>query len=164
LSTNLLNLKKMKYEDLKILDQLREKGSITEEEYQREKAKILNESPSSSFSGSKPLFGMAEKSYLMLMHLSQLLGLVIPFAGFAVPVLLWIANKENNPNVDLHGKNILNFTISYLIYTAILAITIIGIPLLFVLGVAYLIFVIMASVKANNGEYWRYPFIIQFFK
>ena len=81
-----------------------------------------------------------------------------------MPVLLWIANKENNPNVDLHGKNILNFTISYLIYTAILAITIIGIPLLFVLGVAYLIFVIMASVKANNGEYWRYPFIIQFFK
>ena len=27
----------MKYEDLKILDELREKGSITEEEYQREK-------------------------------------------------------------------------------------------------------------------------------
>ena len=31
----------MKYEDLKILDELREKGSITEEEFQREKAKIL---------------------------------------------------------------------------------------------------------------------------
>ncbi|MFA6751325.1 MAG: SHOCT domain-containing protein, partial [Fermentimonas sp.] len=33
----------MKYEDLKILDELREKGSITEEEYQREKEKILND-------------------------------------------------------------------------------------------------------------------------
>ena len=30
----------MKYEDLKILDELRAKGSITEEEFQREKAKI----------------------------------------------------------------------------------------------------------------------------
>lgn len=69
----------MKYEDLKILDQLREKGSITEEEYQREKAKILNETTSSSTSsGSKPLFGLEENTYLMLMHVSQLLGLWRP--------------------------------------------------------------------------------------
>ena len=39
----------MKYEDLKILDELREKGSISEEEYQREKEKIFTE-PRSSFS------------------------------------------------------------------------------------------------------------------
>ena len=155
----------MKYEDLKILDQLREKGSITEEEYQREKAKILNETTSSSTSsGSKPLFGLEENTYLMLMHVSQLLGLLIPLAGFVAPVLMWIINKDTHANVDLHGKNILNFTISYLIYSAVLAITIIGIPLLVVLGIVYLVFVILAAVKANNGEYWRYPFIIQFFK
>ena len=155
----------MKYEDLKILDQLREKGSITEEEYQREKAKILNETISSSTSsGSKPLFGLEENTYLMLMHVSQLLGLLIPLAGFVAPVLMWVINKDINANVDLHGKNILNFTISYLIYSAVLAITIIGIPLLVVLGIIYLVFVILAAVKANNGEYWRYPFIIQFFK
>lgn len=155
----------MKYEDLKILDDLREKGSITEEEYQREKAKILNDTASSSTSsGSKPLFGLGENTYLMLMHLSQLLGLLLPLAGFVAPVIMWITNKETNANVDLHGKNILNFIISYLIYSAVLAITIIGIPLLVVLGIIYLVFVILASVKANNGEYWRYPFIIQFFK
>ncbi|MGI6047840.1 MAG: DUF4870 domain-containing protein [Petrimonas sp.] len=156
----------MKYEDLKILDELREKGSITEEEYQREKTKILDDttSSSSSFGGSKPLFGLGENTYLMLMHISQLLGLLIPLGGFVAPVLMWITNKDTNANVDLHGKNILNFTISYLIYTAVLAITIIGIPLLFVLGIIYVIFLIMAAVKANNGEYWRYPFIIQFFK
>ncbi|HHV86655.1 MAG TPA: DUF4870 domain-containing protein [Petrimonas sp.] len=155
----------MKYEDLKILDDLREKGSITEEEYQREKAKILNDTASSSTSsGSKPLFGLEENTYLMLMHLSQLLGLLLPLAGFVAPVIMWITNKETNANVDLHGKNILNFIISYLIYSAVLAITIIGIPLLIVLGIIYLVFVILASVKANNGEYWRYPFIIQFLK
>ena len=151
----------MKYEDLKILDQLREKGSITEEEYQREKAKILNETTSL---GSKPLFGLEENTYLMLMHVSQLLGLLIPLAGFVVPVLMWIINKDTHANVDIHGKNILNFTISYLIYSAVLAVTIIGIPLLVVLGILYLVFVILAAVKANNGEYWRYPFIIQFLK
>ncbi len=98
------------------------------------------------------------------MHVSQLLGLLIPLAGFVAPVLMWVINKDINANVDLHGKNILNFTISYLIYSAVLAITIIGIPLLVVLGIVYLVFVILAAVKANNGEYWRYPFIIQFFK
>ena len=156
----------MKYEDLKILDELREKGSITEEEYQREKAKILNEttSSSSSSSGVKPLFGLEENTYLMLMHISQLLGFLIPLGGFVAPVIMWIMNKDTNPNVDLHGKNILNFIISYLIYTAVLAITIVGIPLLFVLGIAYVVFLVLAAVKANNGEYWRYPFIIQFFK
>ena len=157
----------MKYEDLKILDELREKGSITEEEYQREKEKILNDTPppsSSAFGGSKPLFGLAENTYLMLMHLSQFLGLIIPLAGFVAPVLMWIMNKDTNANVDLHGKNILNFTISYLIYSAVLAITIIGIPLLVVLGIIYIVFIVMAGVKANNDEYWRYPFIIQFFK
>ena len=63
----------MKYDDLKILDELREKGSISEEEYQREKEKILNAPPNSySGIGQKPLFGMAENTYLMLMHLTQL--------------------------------------------------------------------------------------------
>ena len=156
----------MKYEDLKILDDLREKGSITEEEYQREKAKILSDTPpSSSHSpGTKPLFGLAENTYLMLMHISQLLGLAIPLAGFAAPIILWITNKDTHERVDLHGKNILNFIISYLIYSTVLAVTIIGIPVLFVLGPLYIVFVVMAAVKANNGEYWRYPFIIQFFK
>ncbi|HBG58302.1 DUF4870 domain-containing protein [Proteiniphilum sp. UBA1028] len=155
----------MKYEDLKILDELREKGSISEEEYQREKAKILNDE-GSSYSGSarKPLFGMAENTYLMLMHLSQFAGIVIPLAGFVVPILMWIANKETNEKVDLHGKNILNFMISFAIYAAVLAITVIGIPLAVVIGIVYVVFVILASVKANNGEYWKYPFTIQFIK
>ena len=154
----------MKYEDLKILDELREKGSITEEEYQREKSKLLNSDNVFTSAGKKALFGMEENTYLMLMHLSQLAGLVVPLAGFIVPVLMWITNKDSNANVDKHGKNILNFTISYLIYSAVLAITIIGIPLLVVLGIIYIVFIVMAGVKANNGEYWRYPFIIQFFK
>src|SRR5690554_5154232 len=99
----------MKYEDLKILDELKEKGSITEEEYQREKAKILNEERSTSgTTGRKPLFGMMENSYLMLMHLSQFAGVLIPLAGFIVPVLMWIVNKDENARVDRHGKNIVN--------------------------------------------------------
>lgn len=154
----------MKYEDLKILDELREKGSITEEEYQREKNKILNESSASFNTLKKPLFGMMENTYIMLMHLTQFAGVIIPLAGFIVPILMWVANKDNNLNVDLHGKNILNFMISYAIYAAAATITIIGIPVAVIVGIIYIIFVIMATVKANNGDYWKYPFTIQFIK
>jgi hypothetical protein len=154
----------MKYEDLKILDELREKGSITEEEYQREKEKILNDSSTSFNVGKKPLFGMTEKTYIMLMHLTQFAGVLIPLAGFIVPILMWVANKDNNSNVDLHGKNILNFMISFAIYAAVATITIIGIPVAVVIGILYIVFVIIATVKANNGEYWKYPLTIQFIK
>ena len=155
----------MKYEDLKILDELREKGSISEEEYQREKEKILNEQENAfSSTGKKPLFGLAENTYLMLMHLTQFAGAIIPLAGFIVPILMWTTNKDINANVDKHGKNILNCMISYIIYAVILCITVIGIPVAAVLGILYAIFVVIATVKANNGEYWKYPFIIQFIK
>ncbi|MGI6573646.1 MAG: DUF4870 domain-containing protein [Fermentimonas sp.] len=155
----------MKYQDLKILDELREKGSITEEEYQREKEKILNEPDrDGADTGRKPLFGLNENSYLMLMHLSLFSGAIIPLAGFIVPILMWTMNKDINSNVDLHGKNILNAMISYLLYAAVLVITVIGIPVAVILGIVVVVFVILAAVKANNGEYWKYPFTIQFIK
>ncbi len=155
----------MKYEDLKILDELKEKGSITEEEYQREKAKLLNENDNSSgYANKNPLYGLSENTYLMLMHLSQFAGVILPVAGFVVPIIMWVTNKDYNATVDSHGKNIINFMISYAIYAAILCITVIGIPLAIIVGLLYIIFVILASVKANNGEYWKYPFTFQFIK
>ena len=155
----------MKYENLKTLDELREKGSITEEEFQREKAKILSEDNSGySAARNNPLFGITERTYLMLMHLSQFASWLIPLVGIVVPILMWTTNKDNNAEVDRHGKNILNFTISYAIYSIALFIIIIGIPFVFVLFAIYAIAVIIASVKASNGEYWQYPLTIQFIK
>lgn len=155
----------MKYEDLKTLDELREKGSITEEEFQREKAKILSEdSREYSNARSKPLFGMTERTYLMLMHLSQFASWLVPLVGVIVPILMWTTNKDNNAEVDRHGKNILNFTISYAIYSIALFVIIIGIPFVIVLFAIYAIAVIIASIKASNGEYWQYPLTIQFIK
>lgn len=155
----------MKYEDLKILDELREKGSITEEEFQREKAKILSES-NNSYSGfsKKSLFGLSENNYLMIMHLSQLAIWMFPIIGVIIPILMWTTNKDNNVAVDNHGKNILNFTISYAIYAVALTIIIIGIPLLPVLFVIYAVALIMATIKASNGEFWSYPLTIKFIK
>ena len=164
----------MKYEDLKILDELREKGSITEEEYQRAKAKVLaddnrrysghNDNRGYSRSQRNPLFGMTQNNYLMLMHLSMFASLFTFFVGVVIPIVLWAINKDNSAEVDRHGKNILNLIVSYAIYAAVMTITIIGIPLLLVLFIVLIVVVVKAAIKASNGEYWEYPLTIKFFK
>lgn len=158
----------MKYEDLKILDELREKGSITEEEFQREKAKVLSEKERTySTTNMNPLFGMTQNTYLLLMHLSQFASWLIPYVGIIIPILMWTTNKDNNAEVDKHGRNILNFNISYAIYATVagvLILILVGFALLLVLFVVFVVAVVIASVKASNGEYWEYPFTIKFFK
>lgn len=153
------------YEDLKSLDELRKNGSITEEEYQREKERILNSKDSENRNNSQ-LWGMSENSFLMLLHLSQFGGFILPFFGFILPIIMWATQKDGNANVDRHGKNILNFILSWIIYGAVagvLTLVLIGLPILIVLGVLEIVFVIMAALKANNGEYWSYPMTIKFF-
>ncbi|MDR2587728.1 MAG: DUF4870 domain-containing protein [Coriobacteriales bacterium] len=182
----------MSYEDLKALDELRKTGAITEAEYEQEKQKVLSgtgapqsapapgavppppppgyqQAPApyaAQPTGNKPLFGMAENTYLMLMHLSLFLGFLLPVLGLAAPIILWVINKDTNPRVDATGKRIFNFLISFAIYSfvaGLLIIILIGGLLLLALGVAALIFIILAAVKANNGEDWDYPLTIKFF-
>jgi len=150
-----------KYDDLKKLEDLRERGAISEEEFKREKDRILN----SDTYYRKDVGGMNINTYLILMHLSQFAGFIVPGLGFIAPVVMWVVNKDN-PEVDKHGKNILNFMISMIIYaiaSAILILLIIGIPMLIAIAVIEIVFIIIAAVKAANGEYWKYPLSIPFF-
>lgn len=154
----------MKYDNLNELNKLRKNGAITEEEYQKEKEKILNSSNSSL---NNDFFGLGENTYCMLIHLTQLCGFVFPYAGMAVPIILWLINKEKNAAVDTHGKNVTNWIISLVIYSiisGILCLVIIGIPLLIALFICNIVFVITGSIKAYNGEYWKYPLTIIFIK
>lgn len=121
--------------------------------------------------------GMNTNTYLMLMHLSQLAGFCMAGLGFAIPIIMWAVNKDKSEEIDRHGKNIFNFMISYLLYAfglavagVILTIGIITIPialvcflLLGIVAVLQIIFLIIATVKANSGEYWEYPMVIPFF-
>ena len=150
-----------KYADLKLLDELREKGSITEEEFQREKAKILNAPPPPPPNYSAFGVGIDDRLYTIIMHLSQFVTAII------IPLIMWILGKDRSSVIDQHGKNIINFWISYLIYFAIatiLVVVLIGIPLLVVLGIVVFVSIVIATIKAANGEAWRYPFTIEFIK
>ncbi|NNC70283.1 MAG: DUF4870 domain-containing protein [Flavobacteriaceae bacterium] len=99
---------------------------------------------------------------LVVTHLSQLLDLVTLIGGFLVPFILWILKKNEISDMDEHGRSIINFRLSMIIYTifCIPLILFFGLGLLgfLVLGVFYFIFPIINAIKASNGEQPYYPF------
>jgi len=106
-----------------------------------------------------------ERMWGMFCHLSAMAGYIIPFGSIVGPLIIWSLKKDEFPFVDEQGKEALNFQISmfiYLVISAILIIVVIGIMLLIALGIFQLIMIIIASVKANNGESFRYPLSIKF--
>ena len=157
----------MNYEDLKILDELRKNGTITEEEYQREKDKIFSRTGNQS-GNSSPFLGMSEDSYVALMHISQLAGYIpVPGLGFIAPIVLWLMNKDNSARVDVNGKEIFNFMISMIIYaviSGILCIILIGFVLLGLIAVLQIACAIFAAINASNGGNYTYPLTIRFLK
>lgn len=116
--------------------------------------------------GFKP-WGMELNQFCMLMHLSQFAGYIIPLAGLILPIVMWASNKDQSELVDVHGKNILNWIISTIIYIIIgivLSIVIIGIPILVAVGICSIIFTIIGGLKANEGRIYEYPLAIKFLK
>jgi uncharacterized protein len=153
--------------ELEKLQQLRQSGAISADEYERAKARLLDAQPKSA---SGLLGGDAEsraRQWAMILHLSLLAGFVGPFGGFIAPVLIWQLKKDEYPAIDEHGKNAVNWIISAVIYglgSAILCFVFVGFLLLLILGVVAVAFPLIAGIKANSGEVWKYPGAIGFFK
>ena len=108
-----------------------------------------------------------ERMWGMFCHLAALAGFIIPFGNIIGPLIVWQIKKEEFPFVDDQGKESLNFQISifiYLIISGLLVILLIGIALLFAVGIFSLIMTIIAAVKANEGVAFRYPMCIRFIK
>lgn len=115
----------------------------------------------------QPKASIQPRQWAMFLHLSLLAGFIIPVAGLAVPIIIWQMKKGDIPEIDAHGKIVVNWMISSLIYWAIgfiLTFVLIGIPILMVLVVLAVVFPIIAGIKANNGEVWKYPLSITFLK
>jgi len=103
----------------------------------------------------------------MLCHLSSLLGFVIPFGNLVGPIVVWAIKRQEIPAVDAHGKESLNFQITVTIaaiIAGILCFVIIGFILLPIILLAWVILTIIASVKANAGESYKYPFTLRLVK
>lgn len=169
----------MNYKKLEELNRLRQSGALTDEEFEQEKQKILNEPP------LKDIFNISVSSYLGLINFL----ILIPTWGWIISIVVWIVGKEKSETVATQGKHIINWLISWAIYTSIIGIafagqffgTIMGsfsspftlltgslftlgtlpVALLFVL---YLVFPIIGGIKGLNGKTWKYPLSIPFLK
>jgi uncharacterized Tic20 family protein len=117
-----------------------------------------------------PVAGQQERTWAMLCHLSALAGLIIPFGNIIGPLVVWLVKKEEMPIVNTYGKEALNFQISWSIYmiglgiiASVLSAIVIGVflfPIIGLIALADLVLVIIASVQANKGVAYKYPFTL----
>ncbi|MEI2702342.1 MAG: DUF4870 domain-containing protein [Baekduia sp.] len=121
-------------------------------------------------SGPVPATGANSTGWAVLAHLSALIALVVGFV-FIGPLVVYLL-KRDDPFVRRHAAEALNFNLSVTIYgivggfiLVLLIIFVVGlllIPLAIAAGVAWFVLVILAAIKANNGEEYRYPLTIRF--
>lgn len=63
---------------------------------------------------------ITEKNTASFTHLSTLTQYFIPFGNYIFPILIWTAKKDKSEFVDYNGKQVLNFQLSWLLYSLIL--------------------------------------------
>jgi len=113
------------------------------------------------------------RQWAMFAHLSTLVASLLGGLTFLGPLIIYLVKKDDHPFIADQGREALNFNLSMLLYTIVLAIVFfllavvtLGIGfILFVLfiplGIAYIVLTIIAGMKANKGEAYRYPLTIR---
>ena len=106
-----------------------------------------------------------DKTLALITHLS---GIV---AGFIVPLIIWLINKDKADKGWLteQSREALNFQITLLIvYVICFVLTIVTLGLFSIVTmlvwVASIVLMILAAVKVNGGESYRYPFALRLIK
>ncbi|MCZ8114837.1 DUF4870 domain-containing protein [Silanimonas sp.] len=114
-----------------------------------------------------------QRQMALFSHLSSLSGLIIPLGNILGPLILWLVKKDTMPFVEDQAKEALNFNITLgiigIVLTIITVVTfgigaVLTVPLGILLGIAWLVLTIMAGLKANEGQYYRYPFALRLIK
>ena len=141
------------------LRKLHESGSLSDQEFESAKQQLLeNDHP--------PRKETDVPTWVLALHLSQFAGFILFGAGFIAPIVIWQVKKEE-PVIDEHGKIVVNWLLSALIYGVIcvpLCFVLIGFVGLAALGVLAIVFPIIGGIKGHRGELWPYPLSIRFFR
>jgi uncharacterized Tic20 family protein len=113
-----------------------------------------------------------ERTWGLLAHVGALLAAFVALA-FLGPLLVLLIQGNKSAFVRRHAIESLNFQITLLIALAagiVLSVVTLGLGLIIVLpvglvvGILALVWIIMAGIKANNGEDYRYPINIRLVK
>lgn len=101
------------------------------------------------------------KTMAMLCHLLAI------FTSFLGPLIIWLVKKDDHPFINEQGKEALNFQITVVlasIVSGLLIMACIGIALLPAVQILNIVFCIIATIKTNNGEHYRYPVALRLIK
>ncbi len=139
------------------------------------------------------LWSPEERNWSMLVHLSALSSLVTSgLGGILGPLIVWLVFRGKSDMVDYHGKKALNFNISFFIYFIVLLIAMIpffiigtiadieqeivagfwetlallgvSLFLMVILGIVWIIWTIVAAVRASRGDPPGYILAIPFLR
>ena len=114
--------------------------------------------------GGPPLSPDQERLWGMLAHLLSFVAAYIAL-GFLAPLIVLMVFGQRSAYVRAQAVESLNFNLTWLLYAVVgvvLLLLVVGIFILIALGIAYVVLVIIASIRANNGEFFRYPLTIRF--
>ncbi len=105
-----------------------------------------------------------EKNWALGAHVGVLVAAWVAL-GFLAPLLVLLVKGKDSAFIRRHAVESLNFQISMLIYLAVsfvLVLVFVGIFLLIGFLILDLVVIIVATIKASNGEDYRYPLCIRF--
>jgi len=151
-----------------------------------------------------------EKNLSAAIHASTFSRFFVPFGNILLPLVLWLANRNDSAYVDYNGKQALNFQISMFLYTIIFGV--ISIPFFFgffpdlfdhgfmnwgnwnnhngfqmnfdwddfpfrriwplgfagiipaALFIVNVVYTILATLRTNEGQVFKYPITIKFIR
>jgi uncharacterized Tic20 family protein len=116
--------------------------------------------------GSRPTED--ERTWAMLAHLAALAGIVVWLFGAVLgPLAVWLARRGQSPFVEEHAREALNFNITVVlaaIVCALLMLVFIGFILGSALFIAWLVFTLIAAIRASEGERYHYPISLRLVK
>jgi uncharacterized protein len=117
--------------------------------------------PAGAYQPVQPMSPQDQRLWSVLTHIGG-----IPF-GFIAPLITYLVLKDRGAFVAEHTKTALNFQLTVLIgyvVAFILTFLLIGIVLFFAIWVVIIVFSIIAAMKANAGELYKYPLTITFIR
>jgi hypothetical protein len=129
------------------------------------------------------------RTWSMLCHLAALAGFLFSLGSVIGPLIVWQIKKNELPEIEPHGKEAVNFQLTILIVNIIAWIIIAAVlgigfgfgsfwrnpfyvfgggfglgTILVIINLLSWVLAIVAGIKANNGESYRYPVSIRFIK
>lgn len=114
-----------------------------------------------------------------LIHISALASYVFPLGGIIVPLIIWQLKKDESNYIDEQGKEVINFNLSFALYSFVFGIGAFssifmhfpnffglfgGISIIALIAVIRFALIVLAAIKVNNQEEFKYPLTIKFFK